>query len=66
MITHTSPSGGLGDTRSNDMVTTAQTAVGALPLAPKNPLPFRRRLHAVRDFRTGQETLRDAGGPVTR
>ena len=48
-------------------MTTAQTIdVGALPLAPKNPLPYRQRLHALRDFHTGQEILRDAGGPVTR
>ena len=66
MIAHTSPSSGLGNAGSNDMVTTAQTTVGALPLAPNNPLPYRQRLHALRDFHTGQETLRDAGGPVTR
>jgi cytochrome P450 len=38
----------------------------ALPLAPKNPLPYRARLKAVRDFHTGTDRLRDAGGPVTR
>jgi cytochrome P450 len=37
-----------------------------LPLAPKNPLPLRQRLAAVRDTHAGQATLRDAGGPVTR
>jgi cytochrome P450 len=42
------------------------TDVGALPLAPKNPLPYRQRLKALRVFHTGMETLRDAGGPVTR
>ena len=48
-------------------MTTARTIdVGALPLAPKNPLPYRQRLHALRDFHTGQEILRDVGGPVTR
>ncbi len=40
--------------------------VRSLPLAPKNPLPYRRRLQAVRSFHTGTDTLRDAGGPVTR
>src|ERR1700759_3718885 len=40
--------------------------VAKLPLAPKNPLPYRERLRAVKEFHTGMETLRDAGGPVTR
>jgi cytochrome P450 len=40
--------------------------VASLPLAPKNPLPYRQRLAAVRSFHTGTDTLRDAGGPVTR
>jgi cytochrome P450 len=40
--------------------------VTALLLAPKNPLPYRERLKAVREFHTGTEKLRDAGGPVTR
>jgi cytochrome P450 len=40
--------------------------LAALPLAPKNPLPYRRRLKAVRNFHTGTDELRDAGGPVTR
>ena len=40
--------------------------VSALPLAPKNPLPFRQRIAAVKEYHTGTETLRDAGGPVTR
>ena len=40
--------------------------VGALPLAPRNPLPYRQLVKAVRVFHTGQERLRDAGGPVTR
>ena len=43
-----------------------KTDVGALPLAPKNPLPYRQRLNALRVFHTGMETLRDAGGRVTR
>jgi cytochrome P450 len=38
----------------------------ALPLAPKNPLPYRERLKAIREFHTGTNRLRDAGGPVTR
>ena len=42
------------------------TDVAALPLAPKNPLPYRQLLHAFRVFHTGQEIVRDAGGPVTR
>jgi cytochrome P450 len=40
--------------------------VAELPTAPKNPLPYRDRLKAVKNFHTGMETLRDAGGPVTR
>jgi cytochrome P450 len=40
--------------------------VKALPLAPRNPLPFRQQIKALRLFHTGCETLRDAGGPVTR
>lgn len=40
--------------------------VAALPLAPKNPLPYRERLKAIREFHTGTNKLRDAGGPVTR
>ncbi|MGA7133512.1 MAG: cytochrome P450 [Mycobacterium sp.] len=37
-----------------------------LPLAPKNPLPYRRRLTATRQFDTGLEVLRESGGSVTR
>jgi cytochrome P450 len=40
--------------------------VVTLPLAPKNPLPYRRQLRAVRSFITGVQQLLDAGGPVTR
>lgn len=40
--------------------------VTALPLAPKNPLPYRERLKAIKEFHTGTNKLRDAGGPVTR
>jgi cytochrome P450 len=40
--------------------------IATLPLAPKNPLPYRERLKAIREFHTGTNKLRDAGGPVTR
>src|ERR1700752_2119422 len=51
----------------DDMVETLQGAdLGALPLAPLNPLPRTRQIRAVRSFHTGVETLRDAGGYVTR
>lgn len=40
--------------------------VAKLPLAPKNPLPYRERLRAIKEFHTGTNKLRDAGGPVTR
>jgi cytochrome P450 len=39
--------------------------IKSLPLPPKNPMPFRQRLAAVREFSTGTERLRDAGGRVT-
>jgi len=49
------------------MVDTVQRpAVTSLPLAPKNPLPYRQRLEAARDLAAGPEMLRDAGGQVTR
>lgn len=46
----------------------ASSAIGveSLPLAPPNPLPYRERVQAVKQFNTGPERLRDAGGPVTR
>ena len=44
----------------------AITDVGTLPLAPKNPLPLRQLVKLVRSLNTGQELIRDAGGPVTR
>lgn len=37
----------------------------SLPLAPCNPLPYWQRVRALRVFHTGQEALRDSGGPVT-
>jgi cytochrome P450 len=40
--------------------------VSSLPLPPKNPLPYRRRAKALREYHTGMDTLRDAGGPVSR
>ncbi|WP_071289526.1 cytochrome P450 [Mycolicibacterium llatzerense] len=40
--------------------------LGALPLPPRNPLPRKERLAACRSFHVGTDTLRDAGGPVTR
>jgi cytochrome P450 len=40
--------------------------VTTLPLAPKNRLPYWRRLVAIRQFDTGPELLRESGGPVTR
>jgi cytochrome P450 len=43
-----------------------ETEVRGLRLAPKNPLPFRRQLTAVRSFVDGMQDLLDAGGPVTR
>ncbi|MGV0836369.1 cytochrome P450 [Mycolicibacterium thermoresistibile] len=49
------------------MATTTDLAdVAELPLAPHNPLSYRQMVNAVRVFHTGQELLRDAGGPVTR
>jgi cytochrome P450 len=42
------------------------TPVARLSQAPINPLPFRQQLTAIKAFHTGQEVLRDAGGPVTR
>ena len=41
-------------------------AVETLRLAPKNPLPYRRQLKAVRSYIDGLQALLDAGGPVTR
>ena len=48
------------------MTTLNAAGVQALPLAPKNPLPYRQQMQAARRYHTGLETLRDAGGPVTR
>ena len=46
--------------------TPAPTDVAKLPLAPKNPLPYRDQLRAVRSFIDGHQELLDAGGDVTR
>jgi cytochrome P450 len=43
-----------------------EAMLDALPVAPRNPLPLKQQLTAIRIFHTGCETLRDAGGPVTR
>jgi cytochrome P450 len=45
---------------------TIEREVGSLPLAPRNPLPFGQQMKAIREYHTGQELLRDTGGPVTR
>lgn len=47
-------------------VTAVPPATTGLPLAPKNPLSYRRRLTAIRQFDTGLEVLRESGGSVTR
>jgi cytochrome P450 len=46
--------------------TVPEVALSDLSLAPRNPLPYRQQLKAIRMYHTGLETLRDAGGPVTR
>jgi cytochrome P450 len=46
--------------------TVGSVDVASLPLAPKNPLPYRQRIAAARTFDTGPEMLHAAGGPVTR
>ncbi len=40
--------------------------VSALPDVPDNPMSWRQKMDALRNYHTGFETLRDAGGPVTR
>jgi cytochrome P450 len=56
-----------GTNLEDDVVgTLAHSGVASLPLAPKSPLPYRQRARAAKSFHTGPETLRDAGGPVTR
>ena len=46
--------------------TTEAVDVSALPLVPKNPLPLWQLAKLVRRLDTGQEVIRDAGGPITR
>jgi cytochrome P450 len=41
-------------------------SVQRLPPVPANPLPYFRRLRAVRNLETGLPLLRSAGGPITR
>ncbi len=45
---------------------TTTVDVSALPLAPRNPLPIRQLVKLVRRLDTGQDVIRDAGGPITR
>ncbi|WP_408632333.1 cytochrome P450 [Mycobacterium basiliense] len=47
-------------------MTNAPTAISTLPLVPRNPLPLRQQMLAMKKFYTGIEILRDAGGDVTR
>jgi hypothetical protein len=46
--------------------TSTPVDVAKLPPPPRNPLPYRQQIKAIQAFHTGQEVLRDAGGPVTR
>lgn len=46
--------------------TTAPDEIRELSSPPTNPLPLRQQIRAVKEFHTGQEMLRDAGGHVTR
>nr|WP_225952529.1 cytochrome P450 [Mycobacterium sp. OAS707] len=48
------------------MTTSEATDVSSLPLTPRNPLPLRKLVKLVRRLDTGQEVIRDAGGPITR
>jgi cytochrome P450 len=43
-----------------------ETEIHALPIAPKNPLPFWQQVKAVRSYIDGHQTLLNAGGPITR
>lgn len=47
-------------------MTVRDTDVRSLPLVPRNPLPLRELVKLVRRLDTGQDVIRDAGGPVTR
>ena len=57
---------GMTPTITGSHVTAVPSASTGLPLAPKNPLPYLRRLAAARQFDTGLEVLRESGGSVTR
>src|SRR5690349_12617935 len=46
--------------------TSAPADLAVLPPPPRNPLPYGQQIKAIQAFHTGQEVLRDAGGPVTR
>jgi cytochrome P450 len=48
------------------MVEMLEQQVAVLPLAPKNPLPYRQQLKAVRSMVEGCQALVDSGGPITR
>ncbi|WP_110808597.1 cytochrome P450 [Mycolicibacterium iranicum] len=48
------------------VVAGTETSVENLPLAPRNPLPYRQLLKLVRTLDTGQLGVRAAGGPITR
>ncbi|MGE2832847.1 cytochrome P450 [Mycobacterium sp. SMC-4] len=48
------------------MTTTEARDVASLPLAPRNPLPLWQLAKLIRRLDTGQEVIRDAGGPITR
>jgi cytochrome P450 len=48
------------------VVAETEPSVADLPLAPRNPLPYRRLLNLVRTLDTGQLQVRAAGGPITR
>lgn len=37
-----------------------------LPWVPRNPMPYRDQMKALRSFNAGFEMFRDSGGPVTR
>ena len=43
-----------------------KSEIGALTLAPKNPLPYWRQLKALRSYIDGIQALLDAGGPINR
>jgi cytochrome P450 len=56
------------ETAMTPVVTTSVTTspTRSMPLAPRNPLPYRTRFTAARAFTDGQVALHEAGGPVTR